>query len=160
MPGDAVGDDQLKDVIASDLASYAHLTATAPMGGPEDPWAVVDSRGAVKGDRRSSCRRRIDHAGRSVGSAEPHDDHDRRVDRAGGLRKSAWARRSRSSGGSDGLSTCRQAAAGTSVYNTAIRASRTSATSKPLTAGGCFGTPTLKGRKPRSRLTMIGPAAV
>jgi choline dehydrogenase len=49
MPGDAVADDQLADVIASNLASYGHPAATAPMGGPEDPWAVVDSRGAVKG---------------------------------------------------------------------------------------------------------------
>jgi choline dehydrogenase len=49
MPGDAVGDDQLADVIASNLASYGHPVATAPMGGPEDPWAVVDSHGAVKG---------------------------------------------------------------------------------------------------------------
>jgi choline dehydrogenase len=49
MPGDAVGDDELADVIASNLASYGHPTATAPMGGPQDPWAVVDSRGAVKG---------------------------------------------------------------------------------------------------------------
>ena len=49
MPGDAVGDAQLPDVIASNLASYGHPTATAPMGGPQDPWAVVDSRGAVKG---------------------------------------------------------------------------------------------------------------
>jgi choline dehydrogenase len=49
MPGDAVGDDQLADVIASNLASYGHPAATAPMGGPEDPWAVVDSQGAVKG---------------------------------------------------------------------------------------------------------------
>jgi choline dehydrogenase len=48
-PGDAVGDDELADVIASNLASYGHPVATAPMGGPEDPWAVVDSRGAVKG---------------------------------------------------------------------------------------------------------------
>ena len=49
MPGDAVGDDQLAEVIASHLASYGHPTATAPMGGPRDPWAVVDSHGAVKG---------------------------------------------------------------------------------------------------------------
>jgi choline dehydrogenase len=48
-PGDAVGDDQLADVIASNLASYGHPAATAPMGGPQDPWAVVDSTGAVKG---------------------------------------------------------------------------------------------------------------
>jgi choline dehydrogenase len=49
MPGDGVGDDQLADVIASNLASYGHPTATAPMGGPQDPWAVVDSHGAVNG---------------------------------------------------------------------------------------------------------------
>jgi choline dehydrogenase-like flavoprotein len=49
MPGDAVGDDQLADVIASNLASYGHPVATAPMGGPGDPWAVVDSHGAVRG---------------------------------------------------------------------------------------------------------------
>jgi choline dehydrogenase len=49
LPGEAVGDDQLADVIASNLASYGHPTATAPMGGPQDPWAVVDSRGAVRG---------------------------------------------------------------------------------------------------------------
>ena len=48
-PGDAVSEDQLADVIASNLASYGHPVATAPMGGPQDPWAVVDSRGAVKG---------------------------------------------------------------------------------------------------------------
>jgi choline dehydrogenase len=49
MPGDGVGDDQLADVIASNLASYGHPVATAPMGGPQDPWAVVNSKGAVKG---------------------------------------------------------------------------------------------------------------
>jgi choline dehydrogenase len=49
IPGDAVGDDQLADAIASNLASYGHPTATAPMGGPQDSCAVVDSRGAVKG---------------------------------------------------------------------------------------------------------------
>src|SRR5581483_10946697 len=49
LPGDAVGSDQLADAIASNLASYGHPCATAPMGGPQDPWAVVDSRGAVKG---------------------------------------------------------------------------------------------------------------
>jgi choline dehydrogenase len=49
MPGDAVGDDELAEVIASHLASYGHPVATAPMGGPQDPWAVVDSRGALNG---------------------------------------------------------------------------------------------------------------
>jgi choline dehydrogenase len=49
LPGDAVGDDRLADAIASNLASYGHPTATAPMGGEQDPWAVVDSLGAVRG---------------------------------------------------------------------------------------------------------------
>jgi choline dehydrogenase-like flavoprotein len=49
IPGDAVGDDQLADAIASNLASYGHPAATAPMGGPQDPWAVVNSDGAVRG---------------------------------------------------------------------------------------------------------------
>jgi choline dehydrogenase len=49
LPGDAVGDDQLLDAIASNLASYGHPTGTVPMGGPQVPWAVVDSHGAVKG---------------------------------------------------------------------------------------------------------------
>jgi choline dehydrogenase len=48
IPGDATEDDQLAEAIASNLASYGHPAATAPMGGPRDPWAVVDSRGAVK----------------------------------------------------------------------------------------------------------------
>src|SRR3954468_19847240 len=52
LPGDAVGDDQLADAVASNLASYGHPVATAPMGGPKDPWAVVDSHGAVRGTER------------------------------------------------------------------------------------------------------------
>ena len=49
-PGDAVADDDtLAQVIAANLAVYGHPTSTAPMGGPGDPWAVVDSVGAVKG---------------------------------------------------------------------------------------------------------------
>jgi choline dehydrogenase len=48
IPGDAVAEDQLADAIASNLASYGHPAATAPMGGPQDPWAVVDTQGAVK----------------------------------------------------------------------------------------------------------------
>jgi choline dehydrogenase len=48
-PGDTVGDDQLADAIATNLASYGHPTGTAPMGGPHDPCGVVDSHGAVKG---------------------------------------------------------------------------------------------------------------
>ena len=49
VPGDAVGDDQLEDAVTSNLASYGHPTATAPMGGPDHPWAVVDAYGAVRG---------------------------------------------------------------------------------------------------------------
>jgi choline dehydrogenase len=49
LPGDAVGDERLADAVMSNLASYGHPVSTAPMGGPHDPWAVVDSRGAVKG---------------------------------------------------------------------------------------------------------------
>ena len=49
LPGDAVGDDQLEDAVTSNLASYGHPTATAPMGGPDHPWAVVDAYGAVRG---------------------------------------------------------------------------------------------------------------
>ena len=33
LPGDEVADDQLADVIASNIASYGHPTATAPRGG-------------------------------------------------------------------------------------------------------------------------------
>ena len=50
IPGDAVADDgSLAQVIAANLAIYGHPTSTAPMGGSDDPWAVVDSVGAVKG---------------------------------------------------------------------------------------------------------------
>src|ERR1700759_415212 len=48
-PGAAVAHDQLGGVGAANLASYGHPTATAPMGGPDDPWSVVDSRGEVRG---------------------------------------------------------------------------------------------------------------
>ena len=49
-PGDAVADDDtLGQAIAASPAVYGHPTSTAPMGGPGDPWAVVDSVGAVKG---------------------------------------------------------------------------------------------------------------
>jgi choline dehydrogenase len=50
LPGDDADDVALLPaVIASNLAVYGHPTATVPMGGPADPWAVVDSVGAVKG---------------------------------------------------------------------------------------------------------------
>src|SRR3984885_9480162 len=49
-PDDAVTDDDaLAQVIAANIAIYGHPTSTVPMGGPGDPWAVVDSVGAVKG---------------------------------------------------------------------------------------------------------------
>jgi choline dehydrogenase len=48
-PGDAVNDDALPEVIASNLAAYFHPTSTAPMGGSGDRWAVVNAVGAVKG---------------------------------------------------------------------------------------------------------------
>jgi choline dehydrogenase len=49
-PGDAVRDDAtLARVIREQLASYQHPTSTAPMGGADDPWAVVDDTAAVRG---------------------------------------------------------------------------------------------------------------
>jgi len=52
-PGaDVQDDDILLGVIESNLASYGHPAATAPMGGPDDPAAVVDSTGAVNGIER------------------------------------------------------------------------------------------------------------
>jgi choline dehydrogenase len=50
LPGDGVPDDAaLKPFILENLASYEHPTSTAPMGGEDDEWAVVDSFGAVRG---------------------------------------------------------------------------------------------------------------
>ncbi len=49
IPGNAIDDDKLYDVIAANLAPYGHATSTAPMGDAGDPWAVVDSQGAVHG---------------------------------------------------------------------------------------------------------------
>ncbi|MGY1496838.1 GMC family oxidoreductase [Streptomyces sp. QTS52] len=49
MPGDEVRtDQQLQQDIDRTLASYAHPTSTAPMGGDGDEWAVVNSHGAVR----------------------------------------------------------------------------------------------------------------
>jgi choline dehydrogenase len=49
-PGDDVRDDAtLMGVIRGQLASYQHPTSTAPMGGDDDPWAVVDGSGALRG---------------------------------------------------------------------------------------------------------------
>jgi choline dehydrogenase len=50
LPGDGLRDDAaLKPFILENLASYEHPTSTAPMGGEDDEWAVVDSVGAVRG---------------------------------------------------------------------------------------------------------------
>jgi choline dehydrogenase len=53
LPGDAVSDDEtLAETIEANLAVYGHPTSTAPMGGPGDPWAVVDTLGVVQGVSR------------------------------------------------------------------------------------------------------------
>jgi choline dehydrogenase len=44
-----VGDEALTQDISARVAVYGHPTSTAPMGGPGDPWAVVDSVGSVRG---------------------------------------------------------------------------------------------------------------
>jgi choline dehydrogenase len=49
IPGEAVSDEQLEEAVTSNLASYGHPVATAPMGGPDNPWSVVDTHGAVRG---------------------------------------------------------------------------------------------------------------
>lgn len=49
-PGDSVSDIvTLGEAVATNLAVYGHPTSTVPMGGPGDPWAVVDSVGRVRG---------------------------------------------------------------------------------------------------------------
>lgn len=50
MPGaDIQGDEALLKVIDEQLATYLHPTSTVPMGGHQDPAAVVDETGAVRG---------------------------------------------------------------------------------------------------------------
>ena len=49
MPEDAVDDNALAAVIPASLTTYGHPVATVAMGGPDDPGAVVDPVGAVKG---------------------------------------------------------------------------------------------------------------
>jgi len=49
IPGDAITDAALPEVIANNLAAYGHPTSTVPMGGPGSPSAVVDAVGAVNG---------------------------------------------------------------------------------------------------------------
>ena len=51
-PGDDVRDDVTSmEVVDRDLASSQHPTSTAPMGGDDDEWAVVDLAGLVRGVR-------------------------------------------------------------------------------------------------------------
>ena len=49
IPGDAVRDEALPEVINANLATYGHPTSTVPMGGATEEAAVVDSVGAVRG---------------------------------------------------------------------------------------------------------------
>jgi choline dehydrogenase len=50
VPGDSAADDAtLYEAVMGNLAIYGHPTSTAPMGGPADPWAVVDSLGQARG---------------------------------------------------------------------------------------------------------------
>jgi choline dehydrogenase len=49
-PGEAVQDDAaLEKAIVAQVDGYSHPTSSVPMGGPNDPGAVVDSRGKVRG---------------------------------------------------------------------------------------------------------------
>jgi choline dehydrogenase len=49
-PGKQVQDDtDLQRAIHEQVASFQHATSTAPMGGDNDTWAVVDGAGAVRG---------------------------------------------------------------------------------------------------------------
>jgi choline dehydrogenase len=51
-PGKDIGeadDAALERAIIAQVDGYAHPTSTVPMGGDHDPYAVVDSLGAVKG---------------------------------------------------------------------------------------------------------------
>lgn len=50
LPGDSIREDStLQTLIGQQLTSYQHPTSTAPMGGHDDQWAVVDETGAVRG---------------------------------------------------------------------------------------------------------------
>jgi choline dehydrogenase len=52
IPGDSVSDDDLAGYVFNNLAAYGHPTSTAPMGGADVPWSVVDTVGAVHGIER------------------------------------------------------------------------------------------------------------
>lgn len=49
IPGESVTDADLPTFIPVNLAVYGHPTSSVPMGGPDDPWGVVDEVGAVRG---------------------------------------------------------------------------------------------------------------
>jgi choline dehydrogenase len=49
-PGaDIVDDAALQKAIIASVDGYSHPTSSVPMGGPNDPGAVVDTRGEVRG---------------------------------------------------------------------------------------------------------------
>jgi choline dehydrogenase len=49
-PGPDIQDDEaLKEAILASVDGYAHPTSTVPMGTADDPCAVVDENGAVRG---------------------------------------------------------------------------------------------------------------
>jgi choline dehydrogenase len=49
-PAEGVEDDlALERAIIAQIDGYSHPTSTVPMGGADDPAAVVDSRGTVRG---------------------------------------------------------------------------------------------------------------
>jgi choline dehydrogenase len=49
-PGKRVqGDTDLSRAVDEQVTSFQHATSTAPMGGENDGWAVVDGAGAVRG---------------------------------------------------------------------------------------------------------------
>lgn len=50
LPGAAERDDaSLAALIDEQVTTYSHPTSTVPMGGTDDPWAVVDEAGVVRG---------------------------------------------------------------------------------------------------------------
>ena len=50
LPGEHIkGDAELQQNIDENVTSFQHATSTAPMGGDNDEWAVVDGTGAVRG---------------------------------------------------------------------------------------------------------------
>jgi hypothetical protein len=87
IPGNAVNEDAtLAEMVASNLAVYGHPTSTVPMGGPTDPWAVVDSLGLVQGldGLRVVDASIIPEA--PLHGDQPHGDHVGRADLPAGLR--------------------------------------------------------------------------